>query len=422
MNNATLLVFVILLGIDTGFVRSSDTEVVRSFSDSSDGRSESTSARPVERSFVRRTHESLERSAVPAPAASAVRLPGEFERQQFLLLSCGELTPNHADMIAAVAQETRRQLRVIVLYSSDEQKAVVDAALRNRMDTLEDISLLRVPHDTKWIRDYGPTVLQTDAGFRVIDWLYEHGRPSDERVPEHMAAMSQTPYELGSIVLHGGNLLSNGQGVCVTTLAVLNANGHLGITKADLPKQLGRRIGAREIVVLEPLVGEPTGHVDMFATFTGPNTVVVGQYSLEEDAENAAVLDRNAARLAAVTTSQGRLRVERIPMGRKDDGIWRTYTNCIYANGVLVIPAYHAGGDNGRLEQAYACYRRLLVNWRIAAVDTSALIQEGGSLHCASLNVVGFAKPFAPIPFPVPAANPVVVDARTRHTNAQGTP
>lgn len=401
-----VLFLVIVLLTDLGDVPVAVADVTGALNAFSDGRNEAPAARLFEQGLAKQTVRLVSPNRVAVPAAAGVRMPGEFERQQFLLLSCGDLTPSHALMIATVAQETRRQLRVVVLCSSDEQEEAIDTALRNQMDSLENISLLRIPHDTKWIRDYGPTILQTNAGFRVVDWLYEHGRPSDELVPENVAKFSETPHELAAIVLHGGNLLSNGHGLCVTTTALLETNRHLGITKADLPKQMGGRIGAREIVVLESLVGEPTGHVDMFATFTGPNTVVVGQYSPEEDAENAAVLDRNAARLAAVTTVGGRLRVERIPMGRKDDGIWRTYTNCIYANGVLVIPTYQAGGDSARLRQARACYRRLLADWRIATVDASDLIQEGGSLHCASLNLVGLAKPLNQIPVPLPAADP----------------
>jgi agmatine/peptidylarginine deiminase len=184
--------------------------------------------------------------------------------------------------------------------------------------------------------------------------------------------------------------LSNGLGLCVTTTALVERNG--GLSKRVVCNALKRSLGAQEVVVLERLAGEETGHVDMFTTFTGPTTVVVGSYSPAEDPVNAALLDRNAARLAAVETPWGPLRVERIPMGRQHDGLWRTYTNCVYANGVLLVPFY-LDGDENRSRQALAVYRRLLPRWHIVFVDATPLIEEGGALHCAALNVPSLAKP-----------------------------
>lgn len=331
------------------------------------------------------------------PAASLYRVPGEFEPQQLLVLSCGELTPVHAHTLAEIAVAARRYVHVVILVSREEQRGALIRSLSQRTATLENISLVGLPHDTRWIRDFGPTVLRHGSRSMIVDWAYKDDRPNDDLVPLQMAAMSHTSCETVPLVLDGGNLLSNGQGLCVTTTTMFDFNTGPDVDEETVYRQVKAHLGARQLVVLEPLVGESTGHVDMFLTFTGPRTVVLGAYSYEDDEENAAVLDRNAGRLADVQLPDGRLRVERIPMGNKIDGLWRTYTNCVYANRALLVPSYR-NDQPARFEHVMSVYRRLLPQWQIVPVDATDLIQDGGALHCAALNISALARPLQPLP------------------------
>jgi hypothetical protein len=139
-------------------------------------------------------------------------------------------------------------------------------------------------------------------------------------------------------------------------------------------------------VFLEPLVGEQTGHVDMFATFVSSDVVVVGEYSPDADPLNAEILDRNAQRLAAVRTSRGPLRVLRIPMPPHTLDVWRTYTNVLFANGTLVVPTYPGIDPQGEAE-ALAIYKHLLPGWTVVGVDCNRLIEWGGAVHCVTRNL-----------------------------------
>jgi hypothetical protein len=143
---------------------------------------------------------------------------------------------------------------------------------------------------------------------------------------------------------------------------------------------------AREVVFLENLVGEPTGHVDMFATFTAADTVVIGQYASEYDAVNAAILDRNAQRLSSSTLRGGPLKVARIPMPPRvptpiGTELWPTYTNVAYANGILLVPVYR--GWSPELEAlAVKVYQRLLPDWILVLVNAVPALRAGGGIHC----------------------------------------
>jgi agmatine deiminase len=153
------------------------------------------------------------------------------------------------------------------------------------------------------------------------------------------------------------------------------------------------------------MVGESTGHVDMFATFTSPDTIVVGQFNPHFDAVNAQILDRNAEQLAQVRTRRGRLYVERMAMPHHHDGIWRTYTNVVYANRVVLVPVYPETDPDGSRE-ALSLYSRLLPERKVVGINAENLSALGGALHCVVMNmaqIVEFSGAFLPNPAREPA-------------------
>jgi agmatine/peptidylarginine deiminase len=263
--------------------------------------------------------------------------------------------------------------------------------------------MVQVPHDTMWVRDYGPVFVQLgrsrraviDTGYHVID------RDNDDAVPVAAAAMWHVSIFHAPMTFEGGNLLSNGCGLCVTTTRVALQNFADEDAHDAMRDAFEQYFGAEETIFLEPLVGEATGHVDMFAAFTDPGTIVVGSYDPEVDPVNAEILDRNAARLAGVPLRGGFLHVVRIPMPPNKDGLWRTYTNIIFANSAVLVPIYD-GVDYHLQNEALEGYRRLLPGWTLVPVDVSELIRSGGALHCIAAN----------IPAPQPADIPLRRAAR----------
>jgi hypothetical protein len=57
----------------------------------------------------------------------------------------------------------------------------------------------------------------------------------------------------------------------------------------------------------------------------------------------------------------------------------------VFANGILLTPGYGELDPRGH-RAATEIYGRLLPNWRIAQIDVSGLIVNGGALHCISMN------------------------------------
>jgi len=349
-----------------------------------------------------RRPEPVASAAEPAPAESnpftaadaTAHLPGEFEPCAALLLSCDELAAQFPEVFAEiVAAAQKRRVPVVCLVSSRETGEYAEKVLAKHHLPAGSVRYLRIPHDSMWVRDYGPLCLVRAGGRQaIVDPEYGAGlqRVNDEQVPGVLAQLLGEKAIAAPITLDGGNLLSNGQGLCLTTTSLLDANMERQLDEAALGELLHRFVGAEEVMVLEPLSGEPTGHVDMFATFLAPDVIAVGSYDPSRDPVNADILDRNAARLADIRTPRGPLRVVRIPMPSNDDGVWRSYTNVIMANGVLMVPVYPEL-DAGIQQEALNVYRRLLPNWQVVTIDSSGLIACGGALHCISNRLVSMA-------------------------------
>jgi agmatine/peptidylarginine deiminase len=180
-------------------------------------------------------------------------------------------------------------------------------------------------------------------------------------------------------------LMTNGEGLCVTTTSLAVSNQSLPFT--ELTRAVGGALGCTKLVFLESPRDEPTGHVDMIAKFTRPNTVLVGSFDAETRPGDAATMDRNAKLLAGIRLHRSkRLRVLRIPMPDPDDGVFRSYTNSLLVNGTAVVPTY--GGDPVVEAAALEAYRNALPRvWKVATVDASDAILLGGAVHCAALEL-----------------------------------
>ena len=358
--------------------------------------------------------------APPPPRSESIawRTPGEFEQQEYLILCCGALSEEYARTMIEIIDAVESKIRVVVLYSHSTQRQLLSKAMLDAGLEAEHAKLVFMPHDTRWVRDFGPTEVRLGKSARFVDWEYGNDRPNDERFPQALAERTAIECESSSLVFEGGNLISNGKGLSLTTTALIDANEHLFAEPGQLIGELARVTGSEQVVVLEPMAGESTGHIDMFAVFVDARTVVVGRFDPGEDPENAEILDRNASLLARIDTAVGKLNVERIPMGANRDGVFRTYTNCIFSNGVLVVPAYEDVDRHVRAEVA-ACYRRLLPDWQIKFVDATELIQWGGALHCASLTLGSLPQghflqtPSIVVPESIPANDPVTPPLRS---------
>ncbi len=335
-------------------------------------------------------------------------IAAEFSHQAAILLSSGEFAGTAPTVFVDVVTALCSRVHLVFLVNGEADYELVNQLLSARDLDPDAFTFFDVAHDTMWVRDYGPFVRQTvDGSAAIFDSAYtDDERENDDEVPATLASLLGMHLVRVALELDGGNLIVNGQGLCVSTTKVFSENSAPG---SEVKRLMRSYFGCTEIVFLEPLAGEDTGHVDMFAVLISERVVVVGEYDSDDDPINAAILDANAARLSRVKVDGKPLQVVRLPMPRppesfwdedteededveleeveddelEEDEVWPTYTNVVFANGRLLVPVY--GNDPPeRRALVLSTYGRLLPGWEIVPIDATELISSGGALHCVT--------------------------------------
>ncbi|MET8630687.1 agmatine deiminase family protein [Kitasatospora sp. NPDC004669] len=321
----------------------------------------------------------------PLPTDVAV-VPGEFEPvgQTLIAWTINDDTDSTTrtyfiDLIRAVSSNSRTL--VVGGYAGAAQHARTTLTQAG-VDTSK-IEFMERNLDSWWMRDYGPIAARrTDGSKRFIHTRYYQDRLNDDALATGLANQWNIPISRPKLESEGGNFQSDGAGGCIVTNDVLNRPLNLTnqLTAADLRDMFGKLYGCRTTTILDPIKGEGTGHVDMFATFTGKRDVLVGAYDPKDDPENAKVLDGNADRLTAAG-----YQVHRIPMPGHGDDTYRSYTNSLAVNDAVLVPVYT--DDTAHEREAMDAYRAAYPNRKIVPIDATSIIKSAGAIHCTTMTI-----------------------------------
>src|SRR5262249_3770292 len=197
----------------------------------------------------------------------------------------------------------------------------------------------------------GPEFVYDGVGnFSIIDMSYypqvwasptsPRGRVRDDAVPTRLGAYWGVPAYLPQLAAEGGNLQTDGNGTCFVSDVMRANNARIfgaTFTAQVLANTLGAYYGCQRTIILNPLSGEGTGHIDMFMSVVTPDTILVGQYDPSYDATNANRLNQNADLLASLGYN-----VTRIPMPRPytigGRPVWGALSHSITINNPPPVP------------------------------------------------------------------------------------
>ena len=261
----------------------------------------------------------------------------------------------------------------------------------------ERLRFYRFPTNDAWARDHGAIFVVrhgTDAPRLAVDFDYNAwgGKypPFDLDRRAQMAAALGVPRFGSDVVLEGGSIEVNGEGLLLTTeQCLLNPNRNPSLGRADIESVLERAFGVTEIVWLgEGIEGDDTdGHIDDLTRFTGPNTVVTVVEPDRRD-PNHAPLAANRRRLGELTLRGGaRLEVRELPMPEpqylQDQRLPASYANFYVANGAVLLPTFGCAAD----DEARGVLSECFPSRRVVPIDCRTLIAGLGALHCLTQQV-----------------------------------
>lgn len=259
------------------------------------------------------------------------------------------------------------------------------------------VSQISLAHDDCWIRDMGPNFVVSGAGdvagtaWEWNAWGHRHeDYERDAAVADNLLEHLQMRRYLGSLVLEGGAVTSDGEGTLLTSESVLlNPNRNPNLTKEQVEEQLIQMLGVRHIIWLgEGLQDDQRGgHVENLARFVRPGVVMATSCADPAD-PNFKVCADNLQRLRQMRDAAGRefeiIEVEQ-PRPRFDAEGRRlalSYTNFYLPNGAVILPAFEDGPADKR---AYDIATRIFAKREIVQLPAIELAYGGGGIHAICL-------------------------------------
>ncbi len=245
------------------------------------------------------------------------------------------------------------------------------------------------PTDEPWCRDHGPIFVRDSGGrVAVTDWDYDAWggkyRPfdRDDAIPGLVARLRGCRRLRPGMVLEGGSIDVNGQGLLLTTRSCLPVRNP-GMPLREIERHLRRHLGVRSVLWLEGggLCGDDTdGHVDNIARFVSAGAVVAPEEADPAD-PNHSILAENMRQLRRHARRHG-LEIVPLPMPgpvvQEGERLPASYANFYIANKRVVVPAFGDPEDS----RAQSVLARLFPGRKVVALDATEFIWGYGSFHC----------------------------------------
>jgi agmatine deiminase len=260
--------------------------------------------------------------------------------------------------------------------------------------------VLIAPSDDSWARDHGPLTVVTQQGARLIDfgfnaWGNKFPWDKDNALNNRLlAAGAFDGNTLASVefILEGGAIDTDGEGTLLTTSeCLLSPSRNPDYSRNAMEQLFSQLLGIRRVLWLNHgyLAGDDTdSHIDTLARFCAPDHICYVACPDESD-EHYGALNAMADGLREFRQANGepyRLTPLPWPDAIHDENGQRlpaTYANFLIINGAVLLPVYDVPQDAA----AITVLQSLFPDREIIAIPCRPLLQQGGSLHCVTMQL-----------------------------------
>ena len=343
------------------------------------------------------------------PRELGYRMPAEWDQHDATWLAWPhnpEDWPGKFQAIPWLYAEIVRLLsareRVHLLVEDDKQEGRASSVLERAHANLDNVSFHQWPTDRVWTRDSGPIFVSNQQGrVALTNWSFNAWAKYpdwhlDDQIPARAAELLSLPEWLPAIeingeyrrvVLEGGSIDTNGQGVMLTTEECLLSEvqqRNPGVSREQLERAFSDYLGVDQVIWLgRGIAGDDThGHVDDITRFVGPSTIVTAVEPNTKDS-NHEPLAENLERLKAARTADGKqFTIVEIPLPRpvvfRNQRLPASYANFYIANGLVLMPTFHDASDR----IALGILAELFPDREVIGIHAVDLVWGLGTLHC----------------------------------------
>jgi agmatine deiminase len=338
-----------------------------------------------------------------------MRMPAEWEPHAATWISWPHHEPDWPGKLDAIGWVYAEIVRVLAAYETVEilcHDAAIEDAARTALAAhgvaAASYRVHRAPTDRAWLRDTGPTGVESDdGGVQLVQWGFNawakyENFAQDAAVPTTIAGITgmslrqaQRPDGQGPVILEGGSIDVSGQGLLLTTEECLLSSDvqvrNPGLTRDGYEQIFRDYLGVRQTLWLGAgCVGDDThGHVDDVARFVAPDIVVLA-YEPDPADENHATSEDNWRRLQLAGGDDGAFQVIPLPYPRpitmEGHRLPASYLNFYIANGVVLVPTFNDPNDR----VALTTLAEVLPDRKIVGIHAVDLVWGFGTIHCLS--------------------------------------
>jgi len=382
--------------------------------------------------------------------------PAEFEEHESIWLAWPtyQYEPGYSneDVVLKIIESLSPYVSVDLMVRDEAEMEKVQNIFAAKNIPHDHVRFRLIPREDMWIRDMGPIFLKNGRGeikiadFGFNSWGYD-SQTSEytmqaERVDRLVARALKLPVIRSHMITEGGNREFNGKGTMMATEAV-EMQRNPDWTKAELEREYKRIFNVKKVIWLKEGVAEDDftfkgvlpgkifvrgtgGHIDEYARFVSPNTILLAEVTPEErDADPIARItyermERNYNILKSATDQDGLpFEIIRVPYTKAiyetlddsdhiqflknmkfEDGtviedeesitiiLATSYLNFIVTNGVVLIPAYWKESRSEEFKQRDEAFKKIIQkvfpNRDIIQINPEAVNIGGGGMHCIS--------------------------------------
>ncbi len=332
-------------------------------------------------------------------------LPPEWADQSGVMLTWPHDQGDWGDDLATIEQVFVGLTSAIVRYESCLivcRDAEHRMSIQKRLSHLGDDKLAYgiAESNDVWVRDHGPitVICQNEPGllnFCFNGWGKKYDFDLDNVITPTLfkqGVFGDAPMEDVDLVLEGGAIEVDGSGTLMATRhSVITNTRNPEFDQAAIEKQLSEHFGIHRFIWLDhgALDGDDTdGHIDTLARFADRNTILYCACDDTSDSHYRELQALQAELEQSVTVTGEPYRLVPLPLPAahyNDQGrrLPATYANFLILNDAILVPIY----DDAQDEAVLAIFKSIFPEREIVPINCIALIQQFGSLHCATMQL-----------------------------------
>lgn len=338
----------------------------------------------------------------PYPAQLGYRMPPEWSPHAATMLAWphnGETWPRNlheaqsefVQLVHAIANDEA----VLLLAHQDFHDAIWHR-LHQRNNTRQPVTLLDIPTNDAWVRDYGPTLVSDGKSLVAVDWKYnawggKYPPFDDDQQVVRRWVQRHPAYQRfeSSLCIEGGAIeMDQDPVVMCTRSCALNPNRN-SVTQDGVQAELERCLGAEKVVWLagNGIAGDDTdGHIDQLARFVPGGRILCAAAEKSDDQFEA--LEQHRIDLTAELQRLG-LAYELIELPMPDPlfafgtRLPASYCNFYITNHSVLVPTFGKAQDELAIGIVADCF----ADRKVIGLPSMHLSVGLGSFHCMTQQI-----------------------------------